>query len=130
MSADYDLPGSTTFTVIQPSAAVAANTNSAVLDLAPYQGVVSVMLNAGAATAGTNPVLQEAIWDSADNSSFAAVSGAAFTNVTNAANSGQEYGLDTRACRRYMKVVGTVSGANASFPVGIAVLGQLKYNPS
>ncbi len=130
MSADYDLPGSTTATVIQPSSSVAANTNSSVMDLALYDGAVSILLNAGAASAGTNPVLQAAIWDSADNSSFAAVSGAVFTNVTNA-NSGQEYSLDTRAARRYIKVVETVSGTNSpAFPVGIWVYGQLKYNPS
>lgn len=130
MSADYDLPGSTTATVLQPSAAVSSNVNSAILDLSVYEGGVSILLNAGAATAGSTPVLQEAIYDSADNSTFAAIAGAVFTNVTNAANSGQEYSLDTRIARRYMKVVGTVSGANASFPVGIWAYGQLKYNPS
>ncbi len=130
MAADYDLPGSTTSTVIQPSAAVSSNTNSSILDLSLYDGCVSILLNAGAATAGSTPVLQAAVYDSADNSTFTAISGATFTNVTNAANSGQEYSLDTRIARRYMKVVETVSGANASFPVGIWVYGALKYNPS
>src|SRR3954471_1776938 len=121
MSADYDLPGSTSYTVIQPSASVAANTNSSVFDLALYDGAVSILMNAGAATNGTTPVLQAAIYDSADNSSFAAISGATFTNVTNA-NSGQEYGLDTRVARRYIKVVETVSGTNSpAWPVGFAV---------
>lgn len=130
MSFEYDLPGATTATVLTPSTSISANTNSAILDLSPYQGALSLFLNAGAATAGSTPVLQAAIYDSADNSTFAAVAGATFTNVTNAANSGQEFDLDTRSYRRYMKVVMTVSGANAAFPVGLVALGSLEYTPN
>jgi len=130
MSADYDLPGSVTFSVLTPSTTITGNTNTVNFDLAPYQGAVGVILNAGANTAGdANSKLQAAIYDSADNSSYAAVSGATFTNVTNA-NSYQVYDLDTRAVRRYMRVVMTVSGVNTVYPVGLGIVGQKQYNPS
>jgi hypothetical protein len=131
MSADYDLPGSVTFSVLRPSAAVSSNSNTINFDLAPYQGKVGVVLNAGGNTAGddANTKLVAAIYDSADNSSYAAISGATFTNVTNA-NSFQVYSLDTRVARRYMRVVMTVLGTNSSFPAGLSIVGEKQYNPS
>lgn len=130
MSFEYDLPGIVTTSVLTPSVSVAANTNSLNFDLLPYQGAVGVILNGGAASAGTNPVLQAAIYDSADNSTFAAITNATFTNVTNA-NSLQVYDLDTRTARRYMRVVMTVSGTNSpAFPVGLSVFGVKEYVPN
>ena len=130
MSADYDLPGSVTFSVLTPSTTISSNTNTINFDLSPYQGVAAVVLNAGGNTAGdANSKLQAAIYDSADNSSFAAISGAAFTNVTNA-NSYQVYSLDTRVARRYMRVVMTVSGVNTVYPVSLSIAAQKQYNPS
>jgi hypothetical protein len=130
MSADYDLPGSVTFSVLAPSTTISSNTNSINFDLSPYQGCVGVILNAGANTAGdANSKLVAAIYDSADNSTYAAISGATFTNVTNA-NSFQVYDLDTRAARRYIRVVTTVLGVNTVYPIGMSIVGQKQYNPS
>lgn len=131
MSADYDLPGSVTISVLRPSASVSSNSNSINFDLSPYQGVAGIVLNAGGNTAGddANTKLVAAIYDSADNSTYAAISGATFTNVTNT-NSLQTYSLDTRVARRYMRVVMTVLGTNSAFPVGLSVIAQKQYNPS
>ena len=128
MSADYDLPGSVTVSVLTPSTSITSNTNTINFDLSPYQGVVGVILNAGANTAGdANAKLTASIYDSADNSTYAAISGATFTNVTNT-NSLQVYSLDTRIARRYMRVVTTVLGVNTAYPIGMSVLGQKQYN--
>ena len=130
MSADYDLPGSVTISVLTPATTFSSNTNSRNFDLATYDGCVGVILNAGANTAGdANSKLTAAIYDSADNSTYAAISGATFTNVTNA-NSLQTYNLDTRVARRYIRVVTTVLGVNTVYPVAMALVGQAKYNPS
>lgn len=130
MSADYDLPGSVTFSVLTPATTFSSNTNSLNFDLSPYQGCVGVILNAGANTAGdANSKLTAAIYDSADNSTYAAIAGATFTNVTNA-NSLQVYDLDTRVARRYMRVVTTVLGVNTVYPVSMSLVGQKQYNPS
>ena len=130
MSADYDLPGSVTISVLTPATTFAANTNSLNFDLSPYQGAVGIILSAGANTAGdANSKLVASIYDSADNSTYAAISGASFTNVTNA-NSLQVYNLDTRLARRYIRVVGTVLGVNTVYPVSMSIVGQKQYNPS
>ena len=130
MSADYDLPGSVTVSVLTPSTSITSNTNTINFDLSPYQGVVGVILNAGANTAGdANAKLTASIYDSADNSTYAAISGATFTNVTNA-NSLQVYDLDTRTARRYIRVVTNVYGVNTAYPVGISVFGAKQYTPN
>lgn len=130
MSADYDIPGSVSISILTPATTFTSNTNSINFDLSPYQGVMGVVLNAGANTAGdANSKLTAAIYDSADNSTYAAISGAVFTNVTNA-NSLQVYSLDTRVARRYMRVVTTVLGVNTVYPVGLTIVGQKQYNPS
>lgn len=85
------------------SAANTAAATSSGVDLTAYEGVISIVVQTGAIT-GT---LDGKIQDSADNSSFADVTGATFTQVT-AANKVAALALDTRNVRRYIKYVGTV----------------------
>ena len=132
MSADYDLPGSVTVSVLTPATAITTNTNTSNFDLQPYQGCVGVVLNAGANTAGdANAKLQGTLYDSADNSSYAIALNATntFTNVTNA-NSLQVLDVDTRSVRRYIRVVLNVYGVNTSYPVSLSVFGAKQYTPN
>jgi hypothetical protein len=105
-----------------------ANSNSAVQDLQGYKGAVSFLLSVGqsAVTAGNVPNCY--ILDSADNSSFAAVSGGAFTaagNTMNANNcSVQVLSFATRTLRRYVYIAATILGTNPNVPIGAAVIGQ------
>lgn len=78
------------------------------------------VLSIGAAS-GTTPTLDVKIQDSADNSSWADVSGAAFAQKTAAAFAE----LNVGQTRRYIRAVGTVGGTTPSFTYAvIAVLGD------
>jgi hypothetical protein len=124
-----DLHGETTQAVVLPSQAVIANGNGAAIDLRGYQGIVKVLLNCGAATAGTNPTMDVKLQDSPDTTSgnFADVTGLAYTQVTTVASL-QALGVDTRSVRRYIRAVVTIGGtSNPSFPVSVSLVAEPQY---
>ena len=98
------------------------DTNGAGVDLQDYQGVLKVILNSGAG-GGTTPTLDIKIQDSADNSVFADVSGKVFTQVTGVASI-QSLAIDTRAVRRYIRTVLTITGTSPTFGLAITAVGQ------
>lgn len=111
--------------VIVLNAVSAANTAAATssgVDLQGYEGVVQLVVQTGAIT-GT---LDGKVQDSADNSSFADVSGLTFTQVT-AANKIAKLDIAVNGVRRYIKYVGTVGTG----PVLISVVlnGFKTYKP-
>jgi hypothetical protein len=77
---------------------------------------------------GTTPTLDVKVQDSADNSSFADVSGLTLTQITASNNSQilQIDGLNSSyngvARRRYLRVVGTIGGTTPSFDFGAELL--------
>lgn len=101
----------TTVTASLAAASRTSTTNGTGVDLKGATDVLAI-LNCAAASAGTNPTWDVTIEDSADNSSFAAVSGLAFTQVTNAAST-QTMQIDPRAVRRYVRAVGTIGGTSS-----------------
>lgn len=116
-----DLKGHlTAVTVLTPGskANTAAATSSGV-DTQAYEGDVLVLAASGAIT-GT---LDGVIHDSADNSSFAAVSGLVFTQVT-AADQIATLRVPKRLVRRYIKYVGTV--VTGPVLLSVVMMGQLK----
>jgi hypothetical protein len=74
------------------------------------------------AVSGTSPTLAGKIQESADNSTWADVSGATFTTVS-AANNYQAISFERT--QRYLRYVGTVGGSSPSFALGV-VIGQQK----
>lgn len=89
------------------SAVSAANTAAATsvgVDLTGYEGVVSIVQQTGAITG----LLSGAIQDSADNSVFAAVTGATFPGSIGTANTVNAVNIDVRNVRRYIRYVGSV----------------------
>ena len=96
--------------------------NGTGIDLQGYQGKVKAMLNFGAG-GGTTPTLDVKIQDSADNSTFADVSGLTFTQVVDAASL-QSMAIDTRSVRRYVRVVLTISGSSPTFDGSVTTVGQ------
>lgn len=95
------------------------------VDVSDYTGPLLVVQNVGTVS-GTTPTLDGKIQDSADDSSYADVSGAAFTQVT-ASNSTQTLLLDTRAVRKYVRYVGTIAGTTPSFTMGVTLHGVKNY---
>jgi hypothetical protein len=109
-------------TQVQPPAAKTATFNSAnSLDLKEYIGNVLITQDIGTTT-GTTPTLDGKIQDSADNSSFADVSGYAFTQATAAGIA--NLNVDTRKVRRYIRYVGTIGGTTPSFTMSVTAYGQ------
>lgn len=97
-------------------------------DTQDYEGNLGILQVVGAA-AGTSTTLDGTIETSADNSSFAAISGAAFATVTDAGdNQVQKLIIDLNGCKRYIRYVGTIGGgANPSFTYGVLIGGVKKY---
>ena len=99
-----------------------ADANGAGADLQGYQGVLKIVLDSGAG-GGTTPTLDVKIQDSADNSSFTDVVGKTFVQVTTIASL-QSLGIDTRAVRRYIRAVLTITGTSPTFGLAVVATGQ------
>jgi len=104
-----------------------ASGNGTAIDLKDYVGQVLAVVDCGAKTAGTNPTADFTLEDSANNSSWAANTtalSAVFTQTTTVAAL-QTRNLDTRACRRYARLVFTIGGTvSPAFPCGAFFVGQ------
>jgi hypothetical protein len=96
-----------------PLKSVTATENGATdLDLQQYSGQIIILMEAKN-TAGSSPTLDVSFNDSADNSSFAAISPAlAFTQMTTGA-SAFKLVVNKDKLRRYLRVVKTVGGTNS-----------------
>lgn len=117
----FNFPGNAT-TAVMLAAASCANTAAATgtgVDLKDYEGPVLIVQNHGTST-GT---LDGKIQDSADNSSFADVAGATFTQSTTTADI-QSLVVQSKQVRRYIKYVGTV--VTGPQVVGVSMSGVKK----
>ncbi|MFZ9777582.1 MAG: hypothetical protein ACO3CI_04530 [Schleiferiaceae bacterium] len=108
-----------------PTAARTATGQTSGIDLKDYDGDVVFLLDSAAGT-GTSPTLDVTIEDSADNSSFAAITGAAFTQVVDAA-SAQKLVVNKDSARRYVRVKYTITGTTPSFTFSVNAVGVTKY---
>lgn len=104
----------------------ASSTTTSSIDLQSYSGQLALVLDAHK-VAGTNPTLNVKIQDSADDSSYADVSGAAFTQVTTA-DSVQKMVLSKDGLRRYIKAVIAIGGTSSpEYLVSVKGLAVKKY---
>lgn len=111
------------------AAVVAATANGTGVDIKDYVGTLQLLLDAGAPTAGTTPTLDVKIQDSDDNTTFADVTGKAFTQVTTVA-SRQQLVIDTNSVRRYIRSVVTIGGtATPAYPVSLQGVGIKQVFP-
>lgn len=108
-----------------PTAARTATANGTGVDLQQYSGDVAVVLDSAAGT-GTSPTLDVKLQDSADNSTFADITGATFTQVINAASQ-QKIVVNKDAARRYVRAVATIGGTTPSFTFSVNAVGVKKY---
>jgi len=105
---------------VRAAAVVAAATdNSTALDMTGYEGVATFVWVTGAITGTMDAKLQ----DSADNSSFADVTGATASQVTTA-NQIRSISVDVRNVRRYVRAVSVV--ATTSCALGVSAIVQKK----
>ena len=107
-----------------PNAAVTADGNGTGVDLITLTGEIAIVCDVPAPVAGTNPTLDLIVEDSADNSSFAALSPAtAFTQVA-AEASVQKISLNKDAVRRYLRIRKDIGGTdNPQYLVSVKAYG-------
>lgn len=118
-----DMHGELTLSLLSDIAARTSTVTGSAVDIRDYVGRIKVLQLVGTVS-GTSPTLNGKIQDSADGSTgWADVTGATFTEVT-ASNSSQSIGVDTRACKRYIRYVGTIAGTSPSFMVGASFVGK------
>lgn len=117
-----------TLVQLAATASRTSSNNGSGVDLREFAGDVGVVLDSAAASAGTNPTLDVTLEDSADNSSFAAVSpAAAFTQVTSVAGS-QKLVVNKDGCRRYVRAKWVIGGTSSpAFTFSVNLLGYPKY---
>lgn len=98
------------------------------VDVRKYEGRGQVVFTSSAATAGTTPTLNVKLQDATSlNGSYADITGATFTEVTDAADITQMISLDFSSCRRFVKVVATIAGTDTpTFGFAVAALAQAK----
>ena len=120
--------GKLTLIAGHPTAARTATGQTSGIDLRGYDGDVVFVLDS-AAGAGTSPTLDVTIEDSADNSSFAAISSGAvaFTQVTGTA-AAQAVSVNKDDARRYVRIKYTIGGSSGqSFTFSVNGFGLKKY---
>lgn len=110
-----------TVTAVVPVATFTSDTNGSAIDIRNYTGEAAVIMQctAGSGNMTCNVKLQA----SADGStSWADITGAAFTAVTTTAST-QKISINTNETDRYIRAVVDVGGTTPSFVLGVSVLG-------
>ena len=100
---------------LAPMANITTTANGTGVDARDFVGEIAVILSA-VNVAGTTPTLVVKVQDSEDNSSFADITGAVFTTVTDAGTKAatlEKITLNVDSARRYLRVVKTVGGTNS-----------------
>lgn len=102
-------------------------TPSTGVDISAYDGPLHLILQSSAATAGASPTLNCKLQTSdTSNADFADVTGAAFTEVTDAADITQMITVQAAALKKYVRVVCTIGGTSTpTFGFGVAMVGCL-----
>jgi hypothetical protein len=111
------------FTLLATSTITATGDQTGV-DLQAYDGEIQIILNATAA--GSGNTLTFRIEESANNSSYAAVTGGTFTAVANAASK-QVLTLNASDLRRYIRVSCSAASGTPSSSVTVNGYGTRQY---
>ena len=109
-----------------PNDVVAADSNETGVDLQDYEGDITLILDAEAGGSGVTYAVK--VQDSSDNSTFADISGAAFTTTTANTALVESLTINTDEIKRYARVVIDVTGSSPSGAVSVVGLGRKKYN--
>ena len=107
--------------------AVTSTATSSAIDLLEYDGDVLLVLDCAAGT-GTSPTLDVKITNSdASSGTYTDLSGAAFTQVVDAASM-QTLVINKDSAERYIKIGQTITGSSPSFTFSINLIGVKKYS--
>jgi succinyl-CoA synthetase beta subunit len=104
---------------LKTPASVAATANGTGVSVVDFDGPIAFILNCGAATAGTNPTMDVTLEHSNDNSTYTAITGGAFTQVTSTA-SAQVLTFTKAELKPYVRCVMTIGGTSSpAFPLSV-----------
>lgn len=94
------------------------------VDISKLSGPIQIILASSAATAGTTPSLNVKIQESdSSGSGYTDVSGATFTEVTDAADLTEMIALQADELKQYIRVVGTIAGTSTpTFQFGVVAV--------
>ena len=107
-----------------PAQAATATVTGAAANIRQYVGKVKVILMSSIG-GGTTPTLDVKIQDSPDGSTgWADVSGATFTQVTDAADSTQDIGMEIDSINPFVRAVGTITGTSPTFSFAVGLIGM------
>jgi len=109
-----------------PNDVVTATGNETGVDLLEFEGDITLILDAEAGGSGITYAVK--VQDSADNSSFADVTDAAFTTTTANTALVETLTVNTDEIKRYARAVITVAGGTGAGAVSVTALGRKKYN--
>jgi|TARA_A100001515_G_scaffold105327_2_gene86092 hypothetical protein len=109
-----------------PNDVVTATGNETGVDLLDYEGDITLILDAEAGGSGITYAVK--VQDSADNSTFADVTDAAFTTTTANTALVESLVVNSDEIKRYARVVITVAGGTGAGAVSVTGLGRKKYN--
>lgn len=109
---------------------ITASGNGTGIDITDYVGQIVITLSAKN-VAGTAPTLDVKLQDSADNSSFTDITGAVFTQVTDAGTKAatlEKIYIRADSARRYIRAVKTIGGTvSPEFLLSCTGLGVKQY---
>jgi len=109
-----------------PNDVVTATGNETGVDLLEFEGDITLVLDAEAGGSGITYAVK--VQDSADNSTFADVTDAAFTTTTANTALVETLTVNTDEIKRYARAVITVAGGTGAGAVSVTALGRKKYN--
>jgi|TARA_Y100000592_G_C5344078_1_gene255663 hypothetical protein len=115
----------TTLLALSPNDVVAASANRTGVDLVDYEGDIMAILDAEAGGASITYAVK--IQDSADDSTYADVSGLAFTTTSANTALRETLRINSDEVRRYIRAVITVAGGSGAGAVSVVALGSKKY---
>jgi len=110
---------------LAPNDVVTTTGNETGVDLLSYEGSMICVLDAEAGGSGITYAVK--LQDSADNSTFSDLSGAAFDTTSANAASVQKIAVDIDNCKRYVRAVITVAGGTGAGAVSVKGLAFPKY---
>jgi len=111
--------------VLAPARKTTTETGSAI-DLKDYVGDVKFILSTSAG-GGTTPTLDVKLTECATSGgTYADISGAAWTQVTDAADATESVVISADEQMRYIKAVATIAGTNPTFDMALIAVGVKK----
>ncbi len=120
----FDIHGPAKLESLLAPAARVADENGAAVNVRDYIGIPKVILDSAIGT-GTTPTLDVKLQDSADGSTgWTDITGAVFTQVTDAAAALEAIGLKVDEVKEYIRAVVTITGTGPSFTFSVHLAGR------